>query len=411
RIARAGVELGGDNPRALALLVLVVVAVLFMLQNGLGAIVVVGVVTLPLLLSLRAAPEACAGLLLMGVSLGGILNPAGWTLYLELLGIPRRQVIGFALPFFGAALLVGLTFVLREFPGRTGSSGPRFSPRWITVPHPASRLSAFRRLARTIESLFHSDPTGARPILVLTPLLPILLVVVAGIAEVPALLASLVVAVALHSGRRRIDLVVASVLEGVAGVLPVIAVLIGLGMLLQSLALPVSPSDQPTFHQAPAALVGQGGLPVPGASALIRHVDLPIPRAAEQPRVAAVTRVLEPLAKRFVPTGPWMYVVVFALLAPLALFRGPLDSSGMGSGLAAAMVGTGGIGAPLVMGIVGAVGQVHGVSDPTNPQTIWAAVHLRVPAMRILAKTLPYSLAIALLGLVLSAVVFRGHFR
>jgi hypothetical protein len=50
-------------------------------------------------------------------------------------------------------------------------------------------------------------------------------------------------------------------------------------------------------------------------------------------------------------------------------------------------------------------GQVLGVSDPTSTQTVWSAQYAGVRPERVMASTLPYTWAVAIGGLILTAVL------
>jgi hypothetical protein len=371
-IVKTAAELGGDRPRVLAALMLIVVAALFTTLAGLGSIIMVGMIVLPLLLSLEASAEAAAALLLMGISLGGILNPANWALYLDLFALPRELVLGFSQRLFGLGLLTGAAFVWREFPAAPPEEKGARAPREVPLPEAWSKRSVWSRARAGLSRMLRVQDGGLRPIMVLTPVLPLVLILGFGVPEIPAFVLALLFGVALYAGPRRADLLVTSVLEGLSGVAPAVGILMGLGMLLKALTLPV-------------ALAADGA-----------------PKA--------VPVIMAPLVKAIVPSTPVPYVLLFIALAPLALYRGPLNIWGMGFGLAEVIRAAGGLGAPLVMGMLQSVGQVQGICDPTNTANIWVAGYTRVTTRRILVKTFPYALALAAMGLVLAAQRFAGHF-
>ncbi|HHE54795.1 MAG TPA: citrate transporter, partial [Caldithrix abyssi] len=95
----------------------------------------------------------------------------------------------------------------------------------------------------------------------------------------------------------------------------------------------------------------------------------------------------------------------FGLAAPLALYRGPLNIWGMGYGLAAVFLASG-MNPAAVMGLLMALGQVQGISDPTNTHNVWLGNEMQVDVQKILWNTLPYSWAVAFLGLSIAAIMF-----
>ncbi|MBE0558734.1 MAG: citrate transporter, partial [Proteobacteria bacterium] len=99
------------------------------------------------------------------------------------------------------------------------------------------------------------------------------------------------------------------------------------------------------------------------------------------------------------------YVLVFTLLGPLALYRGPLNVWGLGYGVGGVLLATG-VPAGAVMGILMSLGIIQGVSDPTNTQNVWIANEVRLDVNVILWRTLPYSWIAAALGLVIAGIRF-----
>jgi len=127
--------------------------------------------------------------------------------------------------------------------------------------------------------------------------------------------------------------------------------------------------------------------------------------------IKAVTHPLvldqvRPLLTSILPSSPLGYVLVFTILAPLALYRGPLNIWGMGFGLAKMMAAAPGLGPAAVMAALLSVGQIQGVCDPTNTHNVWIANYVGVDVQRILRSTLLYVWAAAALGLIVAAVLF-----
>ena len=105
------------------------------------------------------------------------------------------------------------------------------------------------------------------------------------------------------------------------------------------------------------------------------------------------------------PESALTYVLMFGIVAPLALYRGPLNVWGMGYGLAAVFLASG-MQAGAVMGLMLAVGQVQGISDPTNTHNVWLANEMGQDVQKVLWNTIPYTWALAIVGLIASAVMF-----
>jgi hypothetical protein len=129
--------------------------------------------------------------------------------------------------------------------------------------------------------------------------------------------------------------------------------------------------------------------------------------AANTPEVqAAVT----PLVAAVAPRTPLAYVVVFGLLSPLALYRGPLNPYGVGIGVYTVLATLHVVPAVALVAAVMAVVQVQNVCDPTNTQNVWVANFTGVPVERITRLTVPWQVAVAVLGTLIAVVAGRALF-
>jgi hypothetical protein len=156
----------------------------------------------------------------------------------------------------------------------------------------------------------------------------------------------------------RIQRLTKAVFDGITGVAPVVALIIGIGM-------------------------------------VIRVVWDP-----------AVGTYMEPVMRRVAPSAPLLYVLVFTAFAPLALYRGPLNVWGMGIGIAAIMISTGALPPMAVVAAFYSVGMIQGVSDPTNTHNVWIAGFLGEDVQVFTRKTLAWTWGLAAAGLAISAFLF-----
>jgi hypothetical protein len=119
-----------------------------------------------------------------------------------------------------------------------------------------------------------------------------------------------------------------------------------------------------------------------------------------------ISQMLGPLMARITPGSFLPYVVVFTVLAPLALFRGPLNIWGMGFGIIALMLKTGQLNASALMAAFLSTGQMQGVCDPTNTHNVWLASFLKIDVMELTQKSIMWVWLIACLGLILGGILF-----
>lgn len=123
-------------------------------------------------------------------------------------------------------------------------------------------------------------------------------------------------------------------------------------------------------------------------------------------KLPGAVEALEPLIKAVSPQNPVLFVVVFTVLVPLCLYRGPLNVFGLGAGIAGVLIAAGIYPAVAVLGLATSYNQVFGVSDPTSTQTVWSAQYAGVTPQQVMARTLPYVWAVALGGFCVTAATY-----
>ena len=123
-------------------------------------------------------------------------------------------------------------------------------------------------------------------------------------------------------------------------------------------------------------------------------------------RMPGVVPALHPLVSAIAPHNPWVYALGFGLLAPLALYRGPLNIVGMGVGIAGVLLALGTYPALLVLGTFASQSGLIGVSDPTGTQTVWSAEYAGVRPEDVMRQTLPFTWAAAFAGVILAVLLY-----
>lgn len=123
-------------------------------------------------------------------------------------------------------------------------------------------------------------------------------------------------------------------------------------------------------------------------------------------KLPGAVSALTPIVSGISPAGAVAFAVVFALLVPLCLFRGPLNVFGLGAGVAGVLVSGGIYPMPAVVGLMASYNQVFGVSDPTSTQTVWSAQYAGVRPERAMISTLPYTWLVGAACIALTAVLY-----
>lgn len=118
-----------------------------------------------------------------------------------------------------------------------------------------------------------------------------------------------------------------------------------------------------------------------------------------------ISSTMEPLLMQIVPENMILYAGLFSLLAPLALYRGPMNIWGLGSGIIGVMAAIG-INPQLITTTAISALRVQAPGDPTNTHNAWSAEELEVNVNDITKHILPYIWVIAAAGVGMSVYLF-----
>lgn len=329
-------EFGGDRPVVLALVLCAAVALLFTSVTGLGAIIMIGTIVLPVMMTVGVARATAATLFLLAFGLGYILNIAQWKFYRDVFGVD------------------------------SSAFGPYV---WVLCALDAAALIAFaavRARATRDEAAFalagEAPRKGANPFALVAPVLPLVLYAALHVEALIAFAVAALYAAAVTRPREVVAVLTSAWIRGLEDVAPAVILMMGIGMLLV---------------------------------------------AARTPAVAAA---LGPVVAALAPRTPLAYVVVFGLLSPLALYRGPLNPYGVGIGVYTVLAALHVLAPVALVAAVMAVVQVQNVCDPTNTQNVWVANFTGVAVERITRLALPYQVAVATAAVLVVAVAGRGLF-
>jgi H+/gluconate symporter-like permease len=108
---KKGAELSGDNPWTIAVVMLSLIIVLFSTLGGLGAIIMVATIVLPIMASVGIGPLTTVGIFLFGLSIGGILNVGNWAVYISVMGLNVDQIRPFALVMFCLSFFTAVVYI------------------------------------------------------------------------------------------------------------------------------------------------------------------------------------------------------------------------------------------------------------------------------------------------------------
>ena len=211
-IARALVNLaaeyGGENPFAFSLVLCAIVALLFTSLSGLGAIIMVGSIVLPIMMTTGVPRTIAATLFLMSFALGFIFNIVNWKFYTTFFHVAPEQLTRYALALAALDALALLVYAAVAF------RRERDYAAW------AAEKSEDDGRARGV-------PWWA----LVTPVLPIVLYFALHMDATPAFALSAIYGVLATRPRAAIPTLVASAIRGVESVAPAVLLFMGIGML------------------------------------------------------------------------------------------------------------------------------------------------------------------------------------
>ena len=311
-IVRWAAEFSGDNPFVIGIILTAITAILFTSMGGLGAVIMVGTVVLPVMMSQGLSSLTSAGLFLMGISLGGLFNLSNWTFYQQTFFPDKAPVefisemMGFIMPFSSIFMIIIIGFLLFNL----SKNNQKKAVWWIlflviligAVNIFSSGLSAIKigfnfpewgknailiiaGILMLITWIYQirTKPEGVAIYSLITPFIPLILVLGFKCPIIPAFLVGILHGLFSTWQKGHINKFTQAIFEGVSSVVPVLILMMGIGMLINAVSHP------------------------------------------------AISQIIQPYIIGIIPNNIVLYVIIFSILAPLTLYRGPLNLFGMGS--------------------------------------------------------------------------------
>ena len=345
-IIKRAAEFGGDKPLVVALGLMMVTAVLFTSLTGLGAIIMVGSLVLPIMMSLGIPRKLAGTFFLLAFATGFIFNISLIRFYREILGVAADAPLPPEVVRFQLVLLAVMTVGTLLYTFISARRSPEMSLMTVETKD---------------EVVGKIDSKGAPLISFLTPVIPLVLYFgfnQMGWKEIPSFLAGSIFGVLVTVPRRAIQTLVQAMIRGLEDGAPAAILMMGIGMLINALQIP------------------------------------------------AVKLALEPFVKQLPVGSAVTYVLFFGLLSPLALYRGPFNLFGLGAGFFAIIAGAGILPAIAVLAAAMAIVQMQNVCDPTNTHNVWVANYTGVRVEELTKATLLPMIAICIIGLICGALLF-----
>ena len=331
-IIRKAAELAGDKPLPIALAFLVVASLIFAASNGLGMVILVGTIIIPIMISAGVSPMTAGAVLLFANGIGVTFSVGTLGVYIDTLGLPLETVTSYSWLCGIPLMIVAVAWIVCSV------KGGKVRKAWAM---PAGEPAAEKNV---------------RSIALISPLIPIVLVFVLKMELVPSIIIGILITLILSTPKNPVQVVAGAFVEGIQETAGAAALMIGIGMTL---------------------------------------------KAVMAPEVAAV---LSPVISVMIPKNAVMFVLIFGILSILAIYRGPLNVWGLGSGIVALLAASG-MNPVAAMVALRLDSNVQAVCDPTNSHNVWVSDYTKVDVNEYLKKTILWIMVSTLAGLIVASFV------
>ena len=194
----------------------------------------------------------------------------------------------------------------------------------------------------------------------LTPIIPLILVAVLGLPVVSSIAVG-IIWIAIWTARgymKTINTVIKACFDGIADTAPAIIILMVLGILLNGVTHPM------------------------------------------------VVPVITPVMGAITPANAVTFLLIFGLISPLTLYRGPLATFGLGAGIAAVLLGMGILPPHVIMvGFYCRLG-FSIACDPTATQLIWTGNYVGEDPASFMKRQIPYLWIASVIGAVVGIFIY-----
>ena len=325
-IIRGAIELAGDRPVIVAMVVSVVTGLLFTSIYGVGAAISIGVIALPIMMSMGIPPWVAAPAFTMPIGAGNYVNLVEFNIFKPMFpGIVYEQPY-ITFYFAGIAVYVlaacAMSFLNLHIRGTRKYSAVSVAP----AAPPRQKIPWYAYIA---------------------PAIPVVMVIAFNWPMIPAFILGTVYALAStqhgkRTTRESVDLFHRTFYDAFPDIATIAALWIICGMLI----------------------VG-GQLP-------------------------AVQKVLNPVFGPILPHSRLAVTIFFAALAPLAIYRGPFATVGTGAALLAMFLNAKAISPIYLYCVWRGANCLQGSQDPTNSWTLWTIGYTKVTHGEFLKTALPW---------------------
>lgn len=323
-IIKKAAELAGDKPLPLALAFLIASTIVFSATNGLGVIILVGSIIIPIMITVGISPYVAGLIILFANAISVNFNVASWGIYLDVFGMDIATLSKYSVILSIPVAIAAIVLIVYEIV---------FSDK--------------KRRAWAMPIDQKEEKKDINLLAYLSPLVPVALVFIFKIEIIPAVMIGSIYALITSLCKKPIHILSSSLIDGMKETAGAMCLLIGIGMLLNSVLSP------------------------------------------------QVSAVLSPFIDKIVPTTALGIVIVFTILSPLSVYRGPLNMFGLGSGIATLFVASG-MNPITAMVALRSIGNLQSVCDPTNSHNAWVSDYTKTDVNDFLRKPIIVMIVVVL---------------
>lgn len=195
---------------------------------------------------------------------------------------------------------------------------------------------------------------NVRAIALLSPVIPVVLVFVWHLPLISSIIIGIIVTLILSTPKNVVQVVSSSFVEGIQETAGAAGLMIGIGMVLKAVT------------------------------------------------AVEVSNILAPLVNAIIPTNSITFILIFGLLSPLAIYRGPLNVWGLGSGIVALLAASG-MNPVAAMVALRLDSNVQSVCDPTNSHNVWIADFTKIDVNEFTKKNILWIMVSTFIGLIVAS--------
>ncbi len=355
-IVKSVAELSGESPLIMGLSFYFISVMIFTVPLGMGGVILVGSIMLPILMTVGFSAVASSCILLVGLSTGGLMNVGNWEYFSNILALETgdqegayNMTIAMACIGFSVSIVLGTIYV------------------WWQARKISVRNWGVKQQGKTWWKNKDGTP-NINPLAYLSPIIPVVLVLSFTIAgySFPAEVAIFIgmIWLAIFAKMRNWGTVFTqSFVEGVSSVSGIICIFIGLGIML-------------------------GGFKYPPVTDLMEVS-------------------MAPFMSIFASKAGMVFG--FTLLTPLVMYRGPLNTWGIGAALMPVFTAAG-FPPEAYLAAIYSLGIFQGYGDPTNDQNIWAAGYAQIEPLSVTKSTIWLGFITSFLVLSIAVMTFDFDF-